>query len=1114
MTFARILPIAVVLALLAGCDGAAPGTPAPPPPPPAGNRAPVAQFAAPATVIAGQPLAFDGSASSDPDGDALSLHWDFGDGLRGGGGRLAHVFDSAGSYPVTLTATDPAGASGSLSHTITVAPAPGPARTQAVSGRVTALDGSALAEVGVRAGATTGVTDGDGRLSLALGIGVPQTLRFSRSGYVDQVQTLNFPEGSGEDTSFVVAMRAGEPAQTLADAAAGGVLSGRDGVRIQLPPAALVTAAGVPVSGAVDITMTPIDITLPNAGGFPGQFAGIDANAVVQPIVSYGTTDFVLSQGGQRLQLAPGKPAEILLPLYATQRLGGAVIAVGERLPLWSLSETSGLWVQEGEGEVVAAAAAPTGMALRATVSHFSPWNADIPFVLRSPGVRGRCVYDDDIGVPGARDHFATAVLCNWLAEMDRGIPPQGAARGAPAHAPARFGSQAEPPPPPLPGFSAYGAVPVGGDVLALPANAPIRFTVTALNGSFTGSATLAAGSTESEVVVKMRPLETGGGDGEAITLPFEAERRFEAGETQSFRLEGQGFRWLRVTVTPTGSGAPVQGELRVFRGLLPVAGGNLQAGLTVLLAANGEHRVELLPTGDTPTTARLRIELLGSDQAETLPLPLDLNRSQPELTVLRTSFNVEAARTLHFGLRENRVHYRLREPDGSEVFNFPADGNASSFSFLQRSLPASIGTYVLEAASIDGLTWPLNLSAELSHWLPQGAVLDGYKLLDLVADRAGQPVLLLSRDYSEGGSARQALVLRRWSGSEWLEAAGELTGIVPRNCGFSGANAASLAFDSSNRPLLAYTEALGSAGIRTVVQRYSGSAWQTLGPDQGVLGQNPGRASCTTARVLIRVDGDDRPLVALRSAQSDFQFEVRRYDGSAWTGIAAPLAASDPFDGEQFDLQLAPDGQAYVASSQRSTAEAARVLRYVAGPGPQSGPGAWQAVGPDQGRLPAPAGQGAEYDPLLRFTASGQPIVAGGNRQSVAVFRYDGSQWTAGAAAGIPVNGSLQPEVAFAMLGDEATLGWARVASVNGRFTNTPLVQASDAADRYRPFGADDGAVVPFSPGNRASGYVPDSGRQQRLLNIGGVLYQAIEASSMDGSTSRNRVSLLRLTP
>ncbi|MDP3293593.1 MAG: OmpA family protein [Nevskia sp.] len=127
---------------------------------------------------------------------------------------------------------------------------------------------------------------------------------------------------------------------------------------------------------------------------------------------------------------------------------------------------------------------------------------------------------------------------------------------------------------------------------------------------------------------------------------------------------------------------------------------------------------------------------------------------------------------------------------------------------------------------------------------------------------------------------------------------------------------------------------------------------------------------------------------------------------------------------------------------------------------------GTWQAVGPDQGRLPAPAGQAAEYDPLLRFTASGQPIVAGGNRQSVAVFRYDGSQWTAGTTAGIPGNGSLQPEVAFAMLGDEAALGWARVVSVNGRFINTPLVQTSDAADRYRAFGVDDGAVTQFSPG------------------------------------------------
>lgn len=1113
MSLARILPIAVVLAVLAGCDGGSPAAPAPPPPPPspppAGNRAPVVQFTAASSVAAGQPLAFDGSASSDPDGDAISLHWDFGDGLRGGGGRLTHVFESAGSYTVTLTATDAAGAVGRLARTVTITAPPAPLRTQAVSGRVTTLDGTTLAGVSVRVSGPSGATavsDDQGRLSLPLGVGVPQTLRFSRDGYVDQLQTLNFPDSSGGDAHFDVAMRAGDAAQTLPDAAAGGMLVGRDGAEIRLPPAALVTAAGAAVTGPVQIAMTPIDISQPHAGGFPGQFAGVDAAGDTRMIVSYGVTDFVLSQGGQRLQLAPGKPAQILLPLYAGRELDGSLVGIGQRIPLWSLNEASGLWIQEGEGEVVAAAAAPGGLALRATVAHFSPWNADRAGNPRNPGVSARCVYDDDIDVPGARDHFATATLCNWLAEMDRGIPPQGAAANRRA---------AAIPLPPLPGFSAAGPVAVGGEILPLPANAPIRFTVTALNGAFTGSGTLAADSTATEVVVRMRPLASSGGDAEIISLPFEAERRFEPGQPLSFRLNSQGLRYLRVTVTPTGAGSPVQGEIRVFHGQLPVAGSmSLQPPLTVLLSNDGEHRVELVPTGNTPATAGVRIELLGNDSAETLALPLDVFRSLPELTVFRASFDVEAARTLHFGLRSNGMHYRLRAPDGSIAFNLVLDGSGSSFQFLQRSLPASPGNYLLEAASLNGEAWPLNVYGELGYWQPLGAVLDGYHLLDMVADRDGRPVLLLSRRYSEGGTARQALALRRWTGSEWQDAAPELPGLVPRNCGFDAADAASLAFDSGNHPLLAYTEGLGSAGIRTVVQRHANSGWQALGPDGGVLGQNPGNAPCVSARVLIGVDAADRPLVALRSAQSQFQFELSRYDGSAWTGIAAPLATADRFDGEQFDLQLGPGGQPHVAASQRQTDEAARVLRYVATPAP----GRWEAVGPDQGRLPAPAGQTTEYDPLLRFTAAGLPIVAGGNRSSIAVFRYDGSVWTAGAAAGIPGNGSLQPEVAFALRGSEAVLGWTRLEAIGSRFVATPLVQTSDAADRYTAYGDDGGAVAQFSPqgngGGRVSGYTPDSGRQQRLLDIDGVLYQAIEAYSTDGGTALGRVSLLKLTP
>ncbi|MBF0253659.1 MAG: PKD domain-containing protein [Candidatus Omnitrophica bacterium] len=52
---------------------------------------------------------FDGSGSTDADGDKLTYRWDFGDGQTGEGAKVSHTYTKAGSYKVVLTVDDGSG---------------------------------------------------------------------------------------------------------------------------------------------------------------------------------------------------------------------------------------------------------------------------------------------------------------------------------------------------------------------------------------------------------------------------------------------------------------------------------------------------------------------------------------------------------------------------------------------------------------------------------------------------------------------------------------------------------------------------------------------------------------------------------------------------------------------------------------------------------------------------------------------------------------------------------------------------------------------------------------------------------------------------------------------
>ncbi len=254
---------------------------------------------------------------------------------------------------------------------------------------------------------STGTTGPDGQTLVELPADRNVLLQVNLTGHTRQFRPLRVAAGSTAYLKATLLQRA--PALTLPDAAAGGTLVGKNAARLTLPEGALVDAVtGAAVSGAVQVEMTPVNTSSHEAGAFPGSMRAISGDTEGQ-LVTYGPVEYIFTRDGRRLQLAPGKTAEIEMPLHATLDVDGTPLEVGETMPVWSLDETTGIWRQEGEGTVVASASA-TGLALRATVTHFSWWNPDhfrnarqvrISFVVEDGVIPTACCDVEGLTTPG-----------------------------------------------------------------------------------------------------------------------------------------------------------------------------------------------------------------------------------------------------------------------------------------------------------------------------------------------------------------------------------------------------------------------------------------------------------------------------------------------------------------------------------------------------------------------------------------------------------------------------------------------------------------------------------------------------------------------------------------
>lgn len=236
-----------------------------------------------------------------------------------------------------------------------------------VAGLVSAPDRSALADVTVRIGTKTTLTDTQGRFIIS-GVtpGAAVLVDFAKAGYIGNQKIVHVQKGKTIYTSSTLFVGV---TATFSATEMGNIVDGN--AFINIPANSFVTSQGAAFTGNVLAEMKffdPTDAACLDA--FPGDFSGIQTNGTETMFESYGfiaASFYDAANPTSELQLAAGSTAQIVAMIPASLQANAP-----ETIPMWYYDEALGKWKQQGT-------ASKQNTSYVGNVSHFTYWNFDHP---------------------------------------------------------------------------------------------------------------------------------------------------------------------------------------------------------------------------------------------------------------------------------------------------------------------------------------------------------------------------------------------------------------------------------------------------------------------------------------------------------------------------------------------------------------------------------------------------------------------------------------------------------------------------------------------------------------------------------------------------------------